>query len=142
VPRVKAKVLKTKIVDGQLLARLQFNKKLPRVGEIVTVKWGSTRTLQQNAFLWTYYSWLLKHGGIQEHGFFCVEAIHSSMKAHFLSEKIMTKGEWKAVEEGSSTLLNKLEFGEFMERIDSFIVSFFGIDTSAFWQEYEKNWKM
>ena len=142
MPRVKAKVITTKVEDGRLFATLRFNQKLPQKGEIVTCKWGSTRSLAQNALLWVYYTWLIDHAGMKDQGFFCVEALHSSLKAHFLAEKIMSKGEFEAIEEGSTSTMNKLEFGQYVEKIDLFISDFFSIDTSGFWAKYEKYWKM
>ena len=143
MPKFQAKVLATKIDErGRMLAKIQCNQKLPPVGTIISIKYGSKRTLSQNAFLWVFYTWLINEGGLKDHGFFCPEALHYSLKAHFLSEKIMSKGEWKSVEEGTTTTLTKSEFADYMDKIDLFISDFFEIDTTPFWKIYERNFKM
>ena len=143
MPKVKARVLASKVDEqGRFLAKIQLNGKLPRVGENLTVKWGAKRSLSQNSFLWVYYNFLIQDCGLMDHGFFSAEALHISLKAKFLSEKIMVKGEFKAVEEGSTTMLDKVAFGEYIDKVDQFVTSFFEVDTSSFFDEYEKNWKM
>lgn len=139
MPRVKGRVIKTKAEDGKFQALIQLNGKLPKEGEIVTVKWGSTRTLSQNSLLWVYYNWLIDHGGMKEHGHFCAQALHDDMKAHFLAEKVMSKGQFVAIEEGTTTQLNKVEFSDFMEKISNFLMEFLGVDSSLFFEEYRKN---
>jgi hypothetical protein len=138
MPKVAGRVIATKIIDGAMLAKIQMNGKLPKQGENVIVKWGAQRSVAQNALLWVYYTWLIDHGGLKEWGFFTPEALHSSLKAHFLSEKILSRGQWKSIEEGSTTILNKMEFSEYIEKIDNFVVEFFSVDTSVFWQEHKE----
>ena len=137
MPKVAGKVLATKLENGQMLAKIVLNGKLPKVGENILVKWGAKRSVAQNALLWVYYTWLIEHGGMKDQGFFCPEALHASLKAHFLADKIMNKGEWKAIEDGSTAVLNKLEFMEYIEKIDHFICDFFGISTADFWDDYK-----
>ena len=136
--RVKAKVLATKVTPDGLLAKLQFNGKLPSVGSYVSVRWGSKRTLSQNSLYWVYLTWLINDAGLKDQGHFDPQALHDNLKKHFLSTKILSKGVFKALDEGSTTDLNKMEFGEYLTKIDQFIVSFFGIDTSSFWAEHEE----
>lgn len=139
MPRVKGRVIKTKCEDGKFQALIQLNAKIPKEGEIVTVKWGSTRTLSQNSFYWVFLNWLIEHGGLKEQGHFDPQALHMDLKAHFLSSKVMSKGQFVAIEEGTTTQLTKVEFGEYMDRVDFFMKEFFEIDTSVFWEEHRKN---
>ena len=133
--KIAGKVLATKIAsDGSMLAKIRLDGKLPPVGASILIKWGKIRSIEQNALLWVYYSWLIEHGGMKDQGFFCPESLHSSLKAKFLADKIMTKGEWKVVEEGSTSVMTKSEFSEYLEKIDMFICDFFGISTHEFWE--------
>ena len=141
--RIKGKILATKIDEkGRMLAKVQCNGKMPPVNAPIEIRYGSKRSLEQNAFLWVYYTWLVEHGGLKDHGFFCPESIHSSLKARFLSEKVMSKGEWKNIVEGSSTTLTRSEFSSYMDKIDQFICDFFEISTTPFFEEYDRNFKM
>jgi len=137
---VKGKVHKSKFKDGKFMTLLVLNGKMPREGESVSLKWGAKRSLSQNAFLWVYYDWLINHAGLKEQGHFCAEALHLNLKQHFLAEKVMTKDGFKAVEEATSTTLNKVEFGEFMEKISQFMLEFFEIDSQPFYDEHIKNY--
>ena len=137
MPKVKCKVLETRIdEEGRFVATLQLNKKMPKVGEYASLKWGSSRTLSQNALLWVYYSWIINEGGLKEQGHFDPQALHLDLKKHFLAEKIFEKGKFKAIEEGTTTNMNKLEFSEYFEAVDQFMNDFFQIDTSSFWSTY------
>lgn len=142
MPKVKAKILKTKIENGKMLALVQFNEKMPNVNEFVSVKWGSVRSLPQNSLYWVYLNWLIKYGGLKEQGHFSAEALHLDLKTYFLSEKKFTKGEFEVIETESTTQLDKNEFGEYLERVDMFVQQFFEIDTSGFWEEYKINFKI
>lgn len=140
MPIVKGKVLKVKAAEGKFQCLLLLNRKMPREGDNVTLKWGAVRSLSQNAFLWVYYGWLINDAGLKEHGHLCTEALHLNLKQHFLAEKIMTKDGFKAVEEATSTLLNKVEFGEFMQKIALFMLEFFEIDSTPFFDEHRENY--
>ena len=140
MPKVMVRVLSTKIEDGNLIATIKCNQKMPKPNELATLKWGSIRTLSQNSLYWVYLNWLINEAGLKEHGHFDPQALHENLKAHFLTEKIMVKGQFKAIEEGSTAILNKSEFGEYMDTVDKFINSFFEIDTSPFWEIYRKDY--
>lgn len=139
MPRVKARVKELKSVGPKLMAVLEFNEKIPKAGELVTVKWGSTRTLSQNSLYWIFLHWLIEEGGLKDQGHFSPEALHLDLKTHFLSEKIMDKGQFKAVEEPTTTTLGKTEFGEYLDKVDKFVQEFFGLDTSSFWTDRENH---
>lgn len=134
--KVKARCLQSGIKDGKRLVVLECNEQAPKKGELVSVKWGATRTLSQNALYWKYLGWLIQHGGMKEHGHFDPQALHENLKAHFLSEKIMDKGQFKAVEESTTTDMGKAEFGDYFDKVDAFMMEFFQIDTRPFWEEY------
>ena len=140
MPKVKAKVLATKIVDGKFLAKVEFNEKLPKVGEMLTVKWGAIRSLPQNSLYWVFLNWLVNDAGLKDQGHFIPQALHDNLKAYILAEKIFDKGKFKAIEEATTTTLNKVEFSEYMEKVDQVVQEIFGVDTSAFWQEHKEGY--
>jgi len=141
MPKTQAKVLDVKTDDkGRRLAMLQFNRALPNKGDLLTVKWGSIRTLPQNALWFVYLTWLINEAGLKDHGHFSPEVLHYNLKQYFLAKKIFTKGQFQAIEEATTTTLTKSEFSEFFERADQFVQEFFQIDTSPFWQDYKDNY--
>lgn len=139
MPTVKARVRSHEFRDGKLFVTMQFNEKIPRISEFVIVRWGSVRTNSQNNLYWLFLDWLIRHGGLKDQGHFSPEALHLDLKAHFLSEKILSKGEFKALDEATTTTLGKTEFGEYLEKVNQFMIEFFKVDTSSFWAEVEEN---
>lgn len=135
--KAKAKVLAVKIEDGRLLAKVEFNERLPKVGESLTVQWGKKRSLPQNALYWVYLNWCIKYGGLKDKGHFSAEALHLDLKTFLLSEKIFDKGKFKAIAEATTTTLGKSEFSEYFERVDQVMNEQMEVDTSAFWEEYK-----
>ncbi len=138
-----AKILDTKTDEkGWLLAKVRFNRKMPKAGETVTVKWGSIRTVPQNSLYWLFLNWVIKEGGLKDKGHFDPYALHLNLKNHFIAEKVFTNGQFKAIEEATTTTMDKSEFGEFVDNADKFISDFFELDTSPFWDDYNKNYSM
>lgn len=133
MPKISGKVLATLTdVKGNMLAKICLNGKLPKVGELVSVKWGSVRSLSQNSLYWVFLQWLIDEGGLKEHGHFFPESLHENLKRHLLA------GHEKEIEP-TTTDLNKMEFSEYVEKVDKFIQEFFEIDTAPFWEQRENN---
>jgi hypothetical protein len=136
MPKCEAKVIATTTDDqGRLLAKIQFNRKMPLKGEVVVVKWGSIRTLPQNSLYWVYLNWLINEAGLKEHGHFSAMALHLDLKERL-------KYIIEALEEETTTILTKSEFGEYLDTVDKFIQKFFEIDTSSFWERYKTEYEM
>ncbi len=142
MPKVQGRVLEIGNEGGMFFAKIQLNRKVPRIGENVIVKWGSQRTINQNSLYWVYLTWLINEAGLKDQGHFSPEALHLNLKQYLLAEKIFDKGKFKAIEESTTVTLNKVEFGEYFDRVDEVVNSIFEVNTAPFWEMYEKNWKM
>ena len=143
MPKCQAKVLKSWTDEqGHYLAKVQFNRKLPKSGEMLIVKWGSQRTLSQNSLYWVFLTWLINEAGLKEHGHFDPGALHQDLKAHFIAEKIFDRDKFVAIEEATTTLMDKVEFGEYITKVDEFMQEFFGIRTDEFWSTYARDYKL
>lgn len=124
MPKVNGRVISSEITDNKMIAVVQLDGKLPKPGEIVSLKWGSTRSVDQNSLYWKWLTWLIDEGGLKEAGHFSAEALHMDLKAHFKKD--------------TTTQMNKSEFGEYFDEADKFVCSFFEISTAPFWSEYEE----
>ena len=129
----KAKIL---AIKGNLIKAKVDNPKF-KIGEIVSIKRGSVRNLSQNSLYWVFLNWLIAEGGLCNQGHFSAEALHIDLKSHFIAEKIFSRGRFKAIEEGTTTQLNKMEFGEYIEKVNVFMLDFFNINTTPFWTDYQ-----
>lgn len=142
MPKVIARVLQSNIDEkGKMFAYIQLNGKLPKAGENITVKWGSTRSLSQNAIYWVFLTWCIENG-LYEHGHFSPQALHEDLKAYFLDKKIYTSGEFRTIGESTTTLLNKVEFSDYFDKVDKFMLEFFNLDTTPFWKDYKDNYEV
>lgn len=135
--RIRGKVLATK--DN--LIKVEVSELRFKPGDIITIHKGSKRTVSQNSFYWKYLTYLVTTH-LRDHGHFCPMGLHESLKQYFIAEKKMEKGQWKAIEEATTTDLTKSEFSEYIAQIDDFVCDFFKINTSDFFKEYEDVYKM
>lgn len=143
MPKVQAKILSSTIDDhGHIIARVQFNRKVPKTGTIFTAKWGSIRTLSQNSLYWVFLHWLIEDAGLKDQGHFSEDALHLDLKAHFIAEKIFDRGKFVAIEEATTTTMDKVEFGQYLDAVDKFVQEFFEVDTTPFWETYKKDYQL
>lgn len=140
MPKVAGKVIKTKIEDKAMLAIIKFNGKLPPVDAKVTIKWGRTRSNLQNNFYWLYLTFLFEDCGLKDE-YLTIEELHETFKATFLSKSVFCDNGFEFVKVGSTTTLDKLSFGEYLDKIDKAMTEYKNIDTSKFFEEYERFWK-
>jgi hypothetical protein len=89
MPKTSGKVIRCLEKDGKVGAVIQFNGKVPRAGEQVTIKWGAVRSNSQNALYWAFLGWLLDAGLKDEYG--TTEELHESLKAAFLSATVLAR---------------------------------------------------
>ena len=143
MPTVKARVLNIwNDEKGRLLINAQFNRKAPKKGDFFEAHWGSKRSLSQNSFYWVFLNWCIEHGGLKEHGHFSPQALHEDLKAYFLAEKSMNKGQFKAIEEATTTTMTISEFSEYMEKVSEFMREWFDLNTAPFFEEYKKDYSL
>lgn len=134
--KIQARILGVK--DNFIKA--QVGKPIFKMGDKVSIIKGSQRSISQNSFYWLYLTYVIENGA-EEYGHFDPYGLHLSLKQHFLASKQLSKGEWKELEEATTTDLSKSEFGEYMEKVDHFVNETFGIDTSPFFADYENIFK-
>ena len=132
-----ARVLETKIThDGKFMAELQFNRKMPKVGELIKCKWGRVRSLKQNSIYWLLLSWYIEEGGMQDMGYMTKEDIHEAMKGRFLMKMETDKNGIKYYKECSTTELTVDEFMEYIDKVEKTIQEYCNISAAGFRQEY------
>ena len=114
-----------------------MSDKTPKVGDSARIRWGRQRSKDSNSLYWVYLSWLHEEGGLKDQGYVTPEEIHESCKGHFLMVREKDKHGIMVIREKSTTELDQTEFTEYMEKVDLLMNSFFGIDSSVFWKEYQ-----
>jgi hypothetical protein len=126
-------ILHAQLVSGRLkvnrrkLAQLLATRRDCELA-IVIEKKHATRSLAQNAWYWSGVV-----GAISEHTGYTPDEIHEILKAKFLPKKLaLTDGNGEIVDElvigGSTTKLNKIQFGEYIEQIRAWASDTLGLD--------------
>ena len=96
------------------------------------------RTLKQNALYWVFLTWCIHPfgGDLQSQGHFSVDALHENIKEWFTATH---RRQFNINGKFSTTSLNKKQFKEFFDLVNlELMVDILGVDTSGFWDEYEK----
>jgi hypothetical protein len=135
--KVSGRVLAVAIIEGKMLMKTQMNGRLPKKGDLITVKWGRTRSNEQNALYWLYLQFLWQDCGLKDE-YSTVDDLHETLKATFLSKRVFHNG-MEFIKVGSTTSLGKLEFGEYLKQIDNTMVEYHHCNTAPFWEEYKEN---
>lgn len=138
MPKVSGRILKAGAKDGKMMALVQLNGKLPKIGELIIMKWGRTRSLSQNALYWVFLDFLMNDCGMKDE-YSHSDELHETFKAAFLSTRQFGMNKQEFLKIGSTTDLGKLEFGEYLEKVNKACIDWWGIDTSKFWKEYQEN---
>lgn len=137
MPKVGGRVHKIYDKDGKKGVWIRLSGAMPKLGELVMLKWGRGRSNSQNAFLWVFYDWLMDFGDLR-HDFDTSEELHETMKAAFLSKRFAAKNGQMLTKIGSTTTLNKDEFAQFVEKVNKAVIEYYGINTAPFFKEYEE----
>lgn len=135
-------VLPARLEDGRLVLdkqRLSAALQARRDGPLVVTieRKHATRSLAQSAYYWSVVVKLLS-----EHTGYDPDEIHDVLKAKFLPKALaLTDGNGEIKDElvigGTTTRLNKIEFGEFMERVRQWAAE----DLQVFIPDPDPNWK-
>ncbi len=121
-----------RVVSGEhLYLQLLANKSKIRAGDLVVLHVDTVaRNNKQNALYWLFCRYVGKETGLTE------EEVHEFFKYKFLRKKKIKNG--KIIDYvGSTTELEQSEFSEYFDKCNMLAIEY-GIDTSAFWKEYEK----
>jgi len=129
---MKAKILAVK----ENFIKAQVDEPKFKVGDNVTITKRDARSLAQNSLYWQFLTYLIEECGLKEQGHFSPMGLHYSLKQYFIAEKVFDGKQFKAIEEATTTNLNKEQFSEYMEKINKFVTEFFKVDTSSFWELY------
>ena len=135
MPKVAGIVLAVAIIEGKKLMKAELNGSLPKKGERITVKFGRTRSNNQNALMWLYLQFLWEDCNLKEE-YNTVNELHETLRATFLSKRVFHDNK-EFIKVGSTTTLDKLAFGEYLKQIDNAMVEYHHCNTAPFWQSYE-----
>jgi len=135
MPKVKGRVLFSKIENGRCLVTVALDGKIPQKGEAVTLKWGRRRSNSQNALMWAFLEFLMDAGMKDEYS--SADELHEMLKATFLSKRVFKNG-LEFIKVGSTTDLDKIAFCEYLDKINEAMITYQGINTSSFWSEHDR----
>ena len=122
-----------------MLCLLQFNGKMPNVGETVSCKWGKVRSLSANALYWLYLEFLIEDCNLKEQ-YLDAEELHEAMKMRFLSRQVTIGKGFDTFKIQSTTTLDSTSFTEYIDKIDKAVTEYLGCNTHEFWQTYAENY--
>ena len=137
MPKVAGRVIASKLVEGKFLAKIALNGRLLPEGVNISIKWGKARSNSQNALYWLFLGYLWSDCDLKSE-YSTVDELHETLKATFLSKRVFHNGK-EFIKVGSTTALGKVEFGEYLEKINKAMIEYQNIDTSEFWQNYKDN---
>ena len=115
-----------------------------KLGQEVTINQAKKiRSLKQNSFYWVFLEWLINPfgGDLQSQGHFSVEGLHEDIKSWI---KATHEHDFKMDREFTTTELTRQEFKKFFDIVSQdLMVDKLGVDTSGFWQDYQRfeNWQ-
>lgn len=138
MPTKKGKILQVGKKDGKTACLIQLGGKLPKKGEVVTLKWGKVRSLSQNALYWKFLDYLLEDCGLKDQ-YIDKDELHETFKGRFLAKKSVSKSGFEIIKVGSTADLDKIAFGEYIDKIDKVVTQYCHVDTSPFWEEVKEH---
>ncbi len=102
------------------------------------------RSLKQNSFYWVFLEWLINPfgGDLQSQGHFSIEGLHEDIKAWI---KATHEHDFKMDKRFTTTELTRQEFKKFFDIVSQeLMIDILGVDTSGFWQDYQRfeNWQV
>lgn len=135
MPRVKGRVLKVGVIDGEYRCLVSLNRKIPSKGELCTLEWGKKRTNDQNSLYWKFLTWLMEDCGLKEQ-YDTEDELHEQFKGRFLVKMVESELGLLTVIRSTKDL-DTAEFHEYIEKINNILPKYLNIDPSPFWEEYE-----
>jgi len=96
------------------------------------------RTLKQNAIYWAFLTWCINpYGGdLQSQGHFSIDALHENIKGWII---VTHNKDFNVQGRFTTTELDKKQFNKFFDLVNlELMVEILGVDTSGFWEEYDR----